>query len=252
MIPGNTLILLGQNKFKMFSKRKSKNNEIVFINTSGFMDLEQPISATTLLPEWYKEHPSYLDNNKKYVYSDKTTSSTIKKCLPIFDAMTSGYLIPLPADVWVSIKDDKQFFTSNMDVIEKHTKEQIVNYPISSNYDYPKIKNYWGIKTPKGYSTLFVQPMHRDSTFTIIPGIVDTDKYVSPVNFPMVINDPNFQGLIPKGTPVAQAIPFKRDDWQMKFGGIEDFKEHNNVTIKLKTVFFEGYKNMFRTVKKYG
>jgi hypothetical protein len=236
----------------MLFKRKSKNNEIVFINTSGFMDLEQPLLASTVLPEWYKKHSSYLSNDKKNIDINGNGNSTAKKCIPIFDAMTAGYLILLAADVWVSIKENEQCFTSNFDLVEKHSKDQALDHPKSNNYDYPKIINSWGIKTPKGYSTLFIQPMHRDSVFTILPGIVDTDKYVAPVNFPMVLNDPNFEGLIPKGTPVAQVIPFKRDDWQIKFGGIEDFKEYKNVTTKLKTVFFEGYKTMFRTIKKYG
>jgi hypothetical protein len=98
---------------------------------------------------------------------------------------------------------------------------------------------------------MFVQPMHRESVFTILPGIVDTDMYTAPVNFPFVINDSNFEGLIPKGTPIAQVIPIKRDAWKMEFGGQEELIEQANITTKLQTKFFDRYKTMFWSRKEY-
>jgi len=111
--------------------------------------------------------------------------------------------------------------------------------------------NPWSIKTKLGYSTLFVQPFHRESVFTILPGIVDTDTYIAPINFPMVINDPKFEGLIPKGTPIVQIIPFKRDSFKMKIGNKKVFNEQLNVARKLQSKFFDKYKIMFWSRKKY-
>ena len=54
--------------------------------------------------------------------------------------------------------------------------------------------------------------MHRESVFTIMDGIVDTDSYNALVNFPFFLNDWSYEGLIPAGTPMAQVIPFKRED----------------------------------------
>jgi hypothetical protein len=87
--------------------------------------------------------------------------------------------------------------------------------------------------------------------FTILPGIVDTDEYYAPINFPMVINDPNFEGLIPKGTPIAQVIPFKRESWKMEIGGEKELAEQEKVGQKLLTKFFDRYKTMFRANKEY-
>ena len=109
----------------------------------------------------------------------------------------------------------------------------------------------WSIKTPKGYSCLFVQPFHRESIFTIMPGVVDTDLYTGPVNFPFVLNDPNFEGLIPRGTPIAQVIPFKRDDWYMEFGKEKEINEQSDTVKNLRTLFFDSYKTMFRQKKQY-
>jgi hypothetical protein len=218
---------------------------------SPFPELEKPQLASKVIPEWYKETGSYV-GDKKIPQSDGTSRGTIKKCMPVFDAMTSGYIIVSPADVYVSIKDGEQFFYwAALDLIAFHLIEQAPNHPNKNQFPYAKWVNHWAIKTPKGYSTLFVQPFHRESVFTILPGIVDTDTYTAPVNFPMVINDPTFEGLIPKGTPIAQVIPFKRESWKMEFGNQKDVEQQINIGNKLSTVFFNRYKNMFWNKKEY-
>jgi hypothetical protein len=242
---------------------------IKFTNTSGYQDLLKPVPAYTMVPEWYKQTESYIGGEKKPT-GDGGTKATIKRCMPVFDAISAGYLILLPADVWVSLKEAtavdaqtrdpiedmptkmmQQFEWSNFNLVSFHPIEQAPLHPAKNEHAYPKWINHWSIKTPKGYSTQIIQPMHRDSVFTIMPGVVDTDKYSAPVNFPMVINDPNFEGLSPKGTPIAQVIPFKRESWQMEIGENSDIVDQNNVTIELQTKLFDRYKGMFRTIKEY-
>jgi len=225
--------------------------KITFTNMSQFPDLEKPQLASKVIPEWYKETLSYV-GDKKIPQSNGTSPGTIKKCMPVFDAMTSGYIIVSPADVYVSIKDGEQFFYwAALDLIAFHSIEQASNHPNKKPFPYPKWVNHWSIKTPKGYSSLFVQPFHRESVFTILPGIVDTDTYSGPVNFPMVINDTTFEGLIPKGTPIAQVIPFKRESWEMELGSQKDVEQQVNILNKLSTVFFNRYKTMFWNKKEY-
>ena len=224
--------------------------KIIFTNTSG-MEIEQPQPASKFIPDWYKNMESYMSGNKK-PNGGGNTDATIKRCMPVFDAITAGYIITTPADVYVSIKEEKQFFEwSTLGLISFHPVEQAPEHPARNQHAYPKWNNPWAIKTPKGYSVLFTQPMHRESIFTILPGIVDTDTYTAPVNFPMVINDPNFEGLIPKGTPIAQVISFKREDWQMEIGSEKELKEQHSITQKLQTKFFDRYKSMFWSRKEY-
>jgi hypothetical protein len=224
--------------------------KIIFTNVTG-IDIEQPQPASKFIPDWYKNMESYIGQEKK-PSGDGGSNATIKRCIPVFDAITAGYIITSPADVYVSIKKEKQFFEwSALSLISFHPIAQAPDHPNRKPHAYPKWMNPWSIKTPKGYSVLFTQPMHRESVFTILPGIVDTDSYTGPVNFPMVINDPNFEGLIPKGTPIAQVIPFKREDWQMEIGSIEELKEQHSITQKLQTKFFDRYKSMFWSRKEY-
>ena len=225
--------------------------EIIFTNTTGIESLEKPQPASKFIPEWYKGAESYINGEKK-PDGNAGTFATIKKCMPVFDAISAGYIIASPADVWVSIKDGQQYFEwSNLGLISFHPIEQAQDHPSRNKYAYPKWVNHWSIRTPKGYSSLFVQPFHRDSIFTILPGIVDTDDYFAPVNFPFTINDLEFEGLIPKGTPIAQVIPFKRDSWSIKFGGEKELKEQLENQAMLHTKFFDRYKSMFRTNKEY-
>ena len=224
--------------------------KIIFTNVTG-AELDSPKPASKVIPDWYKDMGSYIGGEKKPA-GNGTTTATVKRCIPVFDAMTSGYIIESPADVYVSIKDGTQWFEwADFGLISFHPIDQAPEHPAKNGFPYPKWTNPWGITTPKGYSTLFVQPFHRESVFTILPGIVDTDTYTVPVNFPFVINDPNFEGLIPKGTPIAQAIPFKRDSFKMELGTKKDF-EIQEKTLKLTaSKFFDKYKTMFWNRKEY-
>lgn len=224
---------------------------ITFTNTTDFKDLEKPKLASEMVPTWYKETSSYIGGEKKPNGAAMTTA-TVKRCMPVFDAIAAGYIITLPADVYVSVKDGTQVFEwSDFGLVQFHPIDQAPTHPAVKPHAYPKWMNPWAIRTPKGYSTLFIQPMHRESVFTILPGIVDTDEYFAPVNFPMVINDPEFEGLIPKGTPIAQVIPFKRDNWKMAFGSDKEIIDQKNITRKLQSKFFDRYKSMFRSPKEY-
>lgn len=224
--------------------------KIIFTNTSG-AEIEQPKPASKLVPDWYKNTQSYINEERKPTGAG-ATSATIKRCMPVFDAITAGYIIESPADVFVSIKDGGQWFEwSDFGLINFHPIEQAPEHPDKKPFSYPKWVNPWSITTPKGYSTLFVQLFHRESVFTILPGVVDTDQYTPPVNFPFVISDPAFEGLIPKGTPIAQVIPFKRDSWAMELGDKKDLEAQAKVGKKLQSKFFDRYKSMFWTKKEY-
>lgn len=233
--------------------------KIVFTDTAGIPKEYHPRPALSFIPEWYKELESYIGKEKKPSGGGQTTG-TIKRCMPVFDAIAGGYIIPTYADVWVTPRKDDDgrlvdtwYEWSSLDPIQWHPIEQAPNHPGRNGHmvSYPKWMNPWSIKTPPGYSSLFIQPMHRESDFTVLPGIVDTDKYPAPVNFPFTLNNMEFEGLIPAGTPMVQVIPFKRDQFEMEFGGKEEFDEQNIVTRLLRSKFFDSYKTQFRQKKEY-
>ena len=229
--------------------------EIIFTNTS-LMDgsvIKKPEPASFTIPDWYKELSSYI-GEKKQPNGQGSNSGTIKRCMPVFDAMVAGYILYTPTDIWVSQRDGNPWYEwPSLGAIKFHPIEQAPNYPNRNghNVSYPKWMNPWAIKTEPGYSVIFVQPFHRKSAFTILPGIVDTDKYDAAVNFPFVLNDIKFEGLIPAGTPMAQVIPFKRESWKMKIGTKKDLENQKKTTDFLSSRFFDTYKTFFRQTKEY-
>ena len=240
--------------------------QITFTNTMGVPEEFSPKPASSFVPDWYKDMESYIGGEKKPTGEGMTTG-TIKRCMPVFDAITGGYILTTYADVWVSQKPtfnedgtptDKTvpwYEWPSFGPIQWHPVEQAPNHPnkgdLPTGASYPKWINPWSIITPPGYSTLFTAPMHRDSVFTILDGVVDTDTYNAPVNFPFVLNDWKIEGLIPAGTPMAQVIQFQRETWDMKIGAQTELETQNKVTTKLRTRFFDSYKSQFRQVKEY-
>ena len=173
--------------------------DIIFTNTFD-AELDNPKPASKFIPDWYKDVESYMGGIKKPT-GQGTTTGTIKRCMPVFDAINAGYIITLPADVYISQKDGQPYYEwSSLGLVQFHPVEQAPNHPNRNGHNaaYPKWMNPWSIKTPKGYSVLFTQPFHRESPFSILPGVVDTDTYTAPVNFPFVLNDITFEGLIPR------------------------------------------------------
>lgn len=227
--------------------------KITFINVHSGVEEFGPKPASSCIPDWYKNLESYIGRVKQ-PNGEGATSATIKRCMPVFDAITAGYILFTPVDVWISQRDGEPWYEwPSFSPIQFHPIEQAPTHPNRNGHknSYPKWINPWAIKTEPGYSVAFVQPFHRESAFSILPGIVDTDKYDAPVNFPFVLNDVKYKGIIPAGTPMAQIIPFKRESWKMELGDEDSIIEQNKTTLKLRSKFFDSYKFFFRQPKEY-
>ena len=224
---------------------------IVFTNILK-LDFYPPKPAIKDVPQWYKDMPEYVsEDGKKYMSQDQTPH-TIKKCMPVFDAMTSGYILYTQVDVQVTQQDGAPYYRwPSQNAISFHPIVQAPLYPNNHGFSYAKWNNPYAISTPPGYSVLFTQPFHRESIFTIIPGIVDVDTYKSTVNFPFVLNNPKWEGVIPAGTPMAQLIPFKRESWNHLIGSDKELLEQEKIQNKLQTMLFNSYKKQFWFKKQY-
>jgi len=223
---------------------------ITFTNEFG-LDFFPPKPAAKEVPDWYKNTSGYTGSQGKKIING-SLPQTIKKCIPVFDAITSGYILYTQVDVQVSQTGGFPYYQfPSQKAISFHPIEQAPLHPARNETAYPKWNNPYAIATPPGYSTLFMQPMHRESVFTILPGVVDTDTYKSMVNFPFTLNDPKWEGIIPAGTPMAQVIPFKRESWKHKIGSNKDIEERKLIDKKLTITFFDSYKKYFWFKKEY-
>jgi hypothetical protein len=190
--------------------------------------LPPPIPAVQGLPDWFKALPQ-----KAFNTTTQSDTQTIKRCPPFIDAMTYGFLIPLPCD----LKVENGEFSWDFDLpanaadnfvrspISFHDPSQVAGTPFFEEDRFAiKFNNFWSIEAPAGYSILFTHPVNRpDLPFTTLTGLVDSDAYHdSRINFPAHWHDMSFNGVLPKGTPVAQCIPVKRESWQVSVEALSD------------------------------
>lgn len=217
---------------------------------------KKPLPAKKMLPKWFTKMPQFENNSKKFkLFPFNQTNATVKWCNPFLDSLTAGYVISLEYDVQVSIEEDGPSFLWNSGgelLVSSHSKNQIPIELIPEGYCNQafKFRNDWAIKTPKGYSALFVHPLNRtDLPFITLSGFVDTDDYNMPVNFPFILKA-DFEGIIPAGTPIAQIIPIKRESWNIS---INEFSLENikNFSSKFRATIFRAYKNLFWKRKDY-
>lgn len=196
----------------------------------------KPIPAKTDIPNWFK-------NLEKHAVE----TFNIKGCIPVRDLIMGGYLLKLPITMVIHFNKFNPELNKN-DVFVKYGRlnesfntQKLNEYNINFNnaehnikqlgnenpyvkrnksFAVPKILNPYLIKTPPGYSCLFIPPQHRSRDyFEILPAIVDTDKYYNFINFPYIWcgeKKENFSVTIKKGTPFVQVIPFKRENWKYK------------------------------------
>ena len=81
-----------------------------------------------------------------------------------------------------------------------------------------KFNSFWTIELEPGWSLFATHPVNRDELpFRLISGLVDADRFHDGgINFPAIWTEPDFSGVLPRGTPVAQCIPIKREEWTVR------------------------------------
>lgn len=231
-------------------------NKIIFTdidNPTGV--LPKPKPASEYIPDWYKNAISYLDpSGKKAPTVDGKPYGSIKRCMPLWDMMTAGYIVETPYDIYVRQTPQGPYFQwGEMKSIHFQTMEQTQNHPWFRDIEYAaRIIHPWSIQTPKGWSILIMNPTHREfSPIEIIPGIVDTDDYAIPFNMFIKLTNPAFEGMIPAGTPFAQIIPIKRENWKSALGSKKQISKFEEQSRKLGIIFFDKYKRLWWHRKEY-
>ena len=192
-------------------------NILNFNSVGDYMPDIKP--AKTHIPEWYKNIKGYNKNNLKIQEGQNVPITNLKSCMPFFDSFNTGYIVELAQDLYVEVKDGqpKINWRENPDPLGvREIGENIIPTPHGYSethfiWKYPHILN-----AKKGYSAIVTHPFNRhDLPFISLTGIMDIDTLVGNGNIPFYIQE-GFEGLIPRGTPILQIIPFKRESWKIK------------------------------------
>lgn len=211
-------------------------NKIKFIAKDEYaLDVvDKPFPASQSIPKWWKEMKPYLSdpeapNGEKIIVRHGFSNASPKKCVAMLDSITSGYIIPLWADVQIRSVSDSEYLpeiywrvTKEVFVANSNQGSEMVKAPLGYSSHAYKFQNQWLITTPKGYSINVTPPVGSDSdVFSAIPAVVDTDKHRAGLFFPVWIKE-GFEGIIERGTPIVQVTPFKREEWVSEFTSLKD------------------------------
>lgn len=224
-----------------------------YVSVLGSLEVNKPKPAVKKLPDSYKKMRPYMGGDES-IESSGELNHTVKRCIPFLDAMTAGYILETPADLYVTMQGDKPFiqWRTQEKVLEAHSEGQIPDdLKPSYCYDIPfKLINNYVIRTPKGYSCMFLPVLNvPNNPIVAAAGIVDTDTFEAVVHFPFFLQK-GFTGKIPAGTPVVQIIPFKRDNWVSRFAEA-NYKNVTQTVATIKRQMEFAYKKLFWQRKEY-
>lgn len=194
----------------------------------GLCRLAQPYAAKAKLPDWFKALPRYSPSE-----SGGFPHRTAKMCPPFLEAMTHGYIIPAPFDFSVDLKYENdqpvgfsQRLADDIDaadyddwapIVGREPPEKFAGSPWQKALAM-KLRGFWRIETPPGYSCLLIEPLNRnfdELPFYVAPQVVDTDRSSGPISFSLVARQP-FPIVVEENTPLVQVIPFLRCQWDLQ------------------------------------
>lgn len=236
--------------------------KIQFQAISEYVEAAQasPKPASSLMPDWYKKLSKYINNTDKPIKA--LGQKDVKSCVPFRDAMISGYMYVLPADIEVAVSDtgDIDIFHNRQLTFSVVEKRGDINNPNNQGYGMPHPLGtspimfawsaQWGIKTNKADSVLVTHPFNRhDLPFVTTSGVIDSGYFSVAGNIPFFIKE-GFTGIIPKGTPIAQIIPYERQEWISKETP-SNLKEYS-LFMTLRDTYLHGFYSRFmRQPKTY-
>lgn len=193
----------------MFKKSKPL---IEFISTiEGLETIQECLPRPTkgYVPDWFKAVPNL--------------AHTVKACPSFPDFFSQGFVLPMWMDTTIRYDDveDTWFGDSNMPFWDAHKNDQFINFAKpyiqgnEANFVF-KANCPWRLITPPGYSVLQLPLFyHFNQEFSVLPGIIDTDIH-SEINQQVLYHGKGKTVSIPRGTPLAMYVPFKRTKYDLE------------------------------------
>lgn len=233
-------------------------------------NIDPPVVAKNIIPNWYKDGEMVIssETGKIAKLSDDKITGGMKSCVPFLDAMISGYLVCLWEDLYVKTSEVVEEFYSveknpytgqyqkknyqHLMMIDERIAEIGKTIPRPNGYcsNHMIFKGQWGIRLPKKWSLMVTHPLNRfDLPFITTSGIIDSDEWWSGGNIPFFFQK-NFDGVIIKGTPIAQIIPIKRSSW-ISYVSELSTSRNNYIADKARSVPVGWYRDNIWVKKEY-
>jgi hypothetical protein len=184
--------------------------------------LPAPVPARDALPEWLRAMAPRVPSELH-----QRAVRTVKQCPPFVDAMVHGFTVLLPCDVQVQRGgrfhwqwDAPRPATAGHPraPLSFHVPEQLTGAPMHDPQRAAiKFNSFWTVELEPGWALFATHPVNReDLPFRTLSGLVDSDRFVDAgINFPALWTAPDFEGTLPRGTPVAQCFPVPRQKLEL-------------------------------------
>jgi hypothetical protein len=197
---------------------KMKN---IFRHSAIIDGIKEISPAKEFMPEWYKRGDNIKDGQK--IIKSLPIEPGFKLCSSFSDSLLSGYMMPLSMDIAIQQTDAGPIITwNNINLVSPIVEKRLISQnptlptPMGCSPDHFAWKTQHAINIPKGYSALIGHPLNRfDLPFFTLTGIVDGEFDMYNGSIPVYFSS-TFEGIIPAGTPIAQIILFKRENWKSK------------------------------------
>ena len=220
-----------------------------------------PQPTKNLVPDWFKTANKYEINNNTgnpWINTEGGFVRSFKSCPGLLDIFITGYMYVTPCNITFSKNIDGQTVVKTESGFEDFvgSRAPMNEFEVPHGYSKEHFHWYpnWAPQVPDGYSILYLSPINRfDLPFITVSAIIDNDKMNTPGLMPFFLKD-NFEGMIPKGTPYMQLIPYKREEWKMdsEYHSLESLqKRHNDQASRFRTKEGGAYKQSVRSLKKY-
>ena len=236
-------------------------NKIIFHSNKIYNTKEsEPRPTATVTPKWWKDADMFVkDNYGNYIanWSGQGRMPTFKACPALLDGFTTGYVLITPCDIEFYEKRGRKKVKTEIGFEDfVGDRDEMPGFLVPEGYDKKHFHWYanWAPQLPSGYSSLYIPPMNNfELPFLTTAGIIDSDKVTNSGLIPFFLRK-DFLGVIPKGTPYLQIIPFKRDDWEAEYIHHSPTEIHNRTienSNKFRTVEGGVYKKYFWSKRKY-
>ena len=185
--------------------------------------LQKPVLARHALPDWLRAMP-----RTAFSQTHCQDVRTVKQCPPFVDAAAHGFMMTLPCDVAVSggalswdwDRPPLSVEAHPQSPISFHVPEQVTGAPFHDpDAVIVKFNSFWTIELEPGLSLFATHPAnHTDLPFRTLSGLVDSDRFHDVgILFPALWIDRSFEGVLKRGTPVAQCFPVAREPLDLSF-----------------------------------
>ena len=220
---------------------------IIFHSYRIYNDLDEnyrPSPASSVIPEWFAKADKYEiseETGERVSYADDKKHPTFKACPALLDFFTAGYMFRTPCNIKFGEQNGHPGVATAVGYEDFcKPRRRMKQFPVPEGFyeEHFHWNPNWAPETPEGYSAIYTHPINRfDLPFITVAGIVDNDRLSTPGLMPFFLRK-RFTGVIPAGTPYAQIIPFKRENWEM------DFELHTQNEIRKK---YKDGLDLFRT-----